>query len=190
MFSFVISINSTHAGGCVRQAKVSAYAAWRQTSCHGRGGEEGLGLKRSCCSSIRELVVRQGKDMRGDWLWVAIGSGKSMERGSTFWQIALSHRDCLQESVFFVFAGNCTIFVQSWKGSSSDNEQGPVNSFCWASGWFVTSRQLKFSPLSCSSYLLTCLQQTDNFVALKKIIILEAISWSTFCRKCLKSERV
>lgn len=101
MFSFVISINSTHAGGCARQAKVSAYAAWRQTSCHGRGGEEGLGLKRSCCSSIRELVVRQGKDMRGDWLWVAIGSGKSMERGSTFWQIALSHRDCLQVSCFF-----------------------------------------------------------------------------------------
>lgn len=42
---------------------------------------------------------------------VAIGSGKSTGRGSVFWQIALNHQDCLQES-FFVFAGNCTFCVQ------------------------------------------------------------------------------
>lgn len=97
--------------------------------------------------------------------WLAVGSGDQPSG-----KLHLTIRRIVSGSPVFVLAGNCTFCVQSWKGSSSMSMDPWIPSVGCQAG-----ELLKFSALSCSSYLLTCLQQTDNFVALKRITILGAI---------------
>lgn len=73
--------------------------------------KRGWGSSAAVPPALGNWLCNKGRICRVSGGGVAMGSGKSTERGSIFWQIALNHQDCLQES-FFVFAGNCTFCVQ------------------------------------------------------------------------------
>lgn len=103
---------------------------------------------------------------------VAIGSGKITKGESVSWQIALNHQDCLQES-FLVFAGNHAFCVQFCLKRFIFRWWTQTYKFSLSVRLVCDFQTFKFSALSHCPYLLTCLQQTGNFVAVKRIIVLE-----------------